>query len=310
MHSGDAWFKISLVVILSACLGLTAYYLFVFKPASDLRLLAAVSAEDHSTTSTPVISLLASTTSAGVAAPTTSAPAAPATRSIGTAKQTTVVSGVAKTLTQAVLQQVMNRIVEVVCKGDNADALGSGTMGLINPGTPTVVTNYHVIGLTGSGINSFCTITVPSAPDYDYTTGRPYVAQVGKFDGHYPDVDAAELQIEGAPASDFGKFPLPFCDESTIQIGDKVTLIGYPTLGGTTITVTDGIISGLLHNSYGAIYKTSAQMDHGISGGIAIMNDNPCVLGIPTWGVADSANAASIGWIQSWDSIKNSGQIL
>lgn len=216
-------------------------------------------------------------------------------------------------LTNAILNKIMARLVEVDCRGDGVDVKGSGSMGLIQNGSPSIVTNFHVIGLTGGGVNSFCTINIPHAPDYDYTRGTPYVAKVGKFDGHYPDIDAAVLQIADVAPGDlasFDVFPVPFCNESKVQIGDKVTLIGYPGLGGSSITVTDGIISGYLHTQYGTVYKTSAMMDHGISGGLAVRNSGPCVLGIPTWLLADAENAASLGVIQSWGSIKSSGQIF
>lgn len=60
-------------------------------------------------------------------------------------------------------------------------------------------------------------------------------------------------------------------------------------------TVTEGIVSGIVP---GPIYKTNAAIDHGNSGGIAILNKNDCSLGIPTLGV--SGLTAGIGYIQSY----------
>ncbi|KKS24033.1 MAG: hypothetical protein UU82_C0013G0001, partial [Candidatus Nomurabacteria bacterium GW2011_GWC2_41_8] len=52
---------------------------------------------------------------------------------------------------------------------------------------------------------------------------------------------------------------------------------------GNSLTVTDGIVSGVETDNNGVhYYKTSAKIDHGNSGGIAI-EDSGCVIGIPTF---------------------------
>jgi S1-C subfamily serine protease len=64
---------------------------------------------------------------------------------------------------------------------------------------------------------------------------------------------------------------------------------------GISETVTEGIISGIVA---GPIYKTNAAIDHGNSGGVAILNKNGCALGIPTLGA--SGLTSGIGYIQSY----------
>jgi len=71
------------------------------------------------------------------------------------------------------------------------------------------------------------------------------------------------------------------------------------------LTVTDGIVSGIEYTAYGAVYKTSAKIDRGNSGGLAIDNNSKCGIGIPTW--ATSGAFDGLGYIQSWDMIIKSG---
>ncbi len=297
----DNWFKIAVLLLLLLGIVSAIYYLFVFQPRRDTRL-AALQSEHQIATETPSVKPV--TASAALAV----APLTVTTSS--TAEPSPEAQSNPDSLSKSVLEEIMGRVVLVKCYGAGEAVQGSGTAGLIASTDPVVITNFHVLSYAG-GTSATCTINTPNPPDY--SPGDLFIAQVGLFDTHYPDVDAAVLHIQNVSSPDsnvFQPFPLPFCDESKVSIGDKVTLFGYPALGGTTITVTDGIISGLIKNQYGVIYKTSALMDHGISGGLAVRNEDSCVLGIPTWGVADPLNGASLGLIQFWDSIKNSGQIF
>ncbi|MBP9771917.1 MAG: trypsin-like peptidase domain-containing protein [Candidatus Pacebacteria bacterium] len=63
------------------------------------------------------------------------------------------------------------------------------------------------------------------------------------------------------------------------QIGDKVVMLGYPTIGAEeTVTATEGIISGFDED----YYTTSAKIERGNSGGAAIDVKGSCFLGLPT----------------------------
>ena len=56
--------------------------------------------------------------------------------------------------------------------------------------------------------------------------------------------------------------------------------MGYPGIGTQGgITATEGIVSGI-ENQY---YVTSAKIDQGNSGGLAVLVKDNCFLGIPTW---------------------------
>ena len=72
----------------------------------------------------------------------------------------------------------------------------------------------------------------------------------------------------------------PICN--SVSIGDHISVLGYPGIGGESLTVTDGIVSGFEFRSGERYVKTSAKIDQGNSGGIAIM-DSGCIVGIPTY---------------------------
>jgi len=170
-------------------------------------------------------------------------------------------------------------VVNILC--DN----GSGGSGTIISEDGVVLTNYHVIDGTKS-----CFVTIP-----DIISGQPleiYEATpivVPKLSKEY---DIASLTIN-APYKDedgkiwgtytkkFPNFLLPeTCDISTpSKLGDSVIIYGYPiTSGGNNLTITSGIISSFADD--GSIF-TTAQIDSGNSGGLAIDQDG-CWLGIPS----------------------------
>lgn len=85
-----------------------------------------------------------------------------------------------------------------------------------------------------------------------------------------------------------------FCKKEA-SVGDEIVVLGYPSIGSNRgITATEGIISGIedMH------YVTSAKVEHGNSGGIAIGVKNNCYLGIPTF--VKSGTLESLARILKW----------
>lgn len=77
---------------------------------------------------------------------------------------------------------------------------------------------------------------------------------------------------------------VPLGDSDKLMLGDDLTILGYPGIGGTTITLTSGEVSGFTsEGDYGAraFIKTSATIAGGNSGGLAA-NDVGEIIGIPT----------------------------
>jgi S1-C subfamily serine protease len=73
-----------------------------------------------------------------------------------------------------------------------------------------------------------------------------------------------------------------------LSIGDSLTVFGYPALGGETITVSNGVVSGFDSSGGSELIKISAVINSGNSGGPVIDKDNKVI------GVASAANQAGI----------------
>jgi S1-C subfamily serine protease len=114
-----------------------------------------------------------------------------------------------------------------------------------------------------------------------------YYAEVVQADER---LDLAVLRITEDLAGklvNLGDLDLPYVnlgDADALRLGDSVTILGYPGIGGDTITLTAGEISGFTsQNPYGdrAFIKTSATIAGGNSGGLAADSDGN-IVGVPT----------------------------
>ncbi len=186
---------------------------------------------------------------------------------------------------------------------------GSGLLATLNS-APTIITNKHVVYNSTYGYTNRCEIKFPnddggyvyssndgSYPNYGsltvdsngndvaYISGMHWVHLIGSDPSIYtytpPSISLSERSKNN-----------PFACSSSESTGDSVLVLGYPADGPqidqfgsqTNPTVTEGIISG----TDGIYYTTSAKIDHGNSGGLAIDETNDCYAGIPTWVVSDS----------------------
>lgn len=114
-----------------------------------------------------------------------------------------------------------------------------------------------------------------------------YFASVVAADGY---LDAALIRIDrtldGAPVA-AGSVNLPFLpigDSDALGVGDELTVVGYPAIGGNTISLSAGLISGFLGDPRigdRAWLKTDAIVSQGNSGGLAA-NAAGELVGIPT----------------------------
>lgn len=198
-------------------------------------------------------------------------------------------------------------IVKLTCAvNSNDSSQGSGTL-FFNPGNGvfTIFTNYHVIK-TDDGSPPLCIVTVyPNSPSL--TGALAYKSQAGSFKD-FGGLDISAFSVEAIDDSVgqslFGQStskPFSYLQQLALdgkttvlcgqpQIGEKVFILGYPALGGDSITVTDGIIAGVENDGITKYYKTSAKVEHGNSGGAAIL-ENGCFLGIPTLAISGSVES-------------------
>ncbi len=86
-----------------------------------------------------------------------------------------------------------------------------------------------------------------------------------------------------------------FCEFRDVGVGDRITILSFPKFTGPSNAVSDGYVTNILD---GPVYEASAIIDQGSSGGVALLNKERCVLGMPTWkGVGSKLG---LSYIQSW----------
>jgi peptidoglycan hydrolase-like protein with peptidoglycan-binding domain len=223
-------------------------------------------------------------------------------------------------------QHVLPSVVQIDCAdvdGGPEAYEGSGLY-YLDPTThaPSVATNAHVV-LGSDGKFHGCNVYFPNPIDgsyYDtaYAAGQAdvYNTDIASIDGQEVDgLDYAVLTLTGSQPNQSGVgSPFPpqkedgfavtnaECDDSdpNVEIGDPVYALGYPAIGGQSVTLTNGVISGF-EGDFNEWLKTSATINHGSSGGIAIGANNACLYGIPSNGTETAGD--NLGFLISYDFI-------
>jgi curved DNA-binding protein CbpA len=221
-------------------------------------------------------------------------------------------------LSPSIIAQIEPSVAEINCySADNSwESSGSGLSYLSkSTGINYIETNYHVYtGAMIGGVAPTCYAVFPEPPDFSYNVYYgDYRLNLDAWHYNPNTYEDAALFTLGTPIPNsvpLGSIPVINdlkdnlsmseiqCSSSDVNVGDSITIFGYPASGnalGISETVTEGIISGILP---GPIYKTNTAIDHGNSGGVAILNKNDCALGIPTLGI--SGLTSGIGYIQSY----------
>jgi S1-C subfamily serine protease len=158
-----------------------------------------------------------------------------------------------------------------------------------------VLTNKHVVN---GNDKTTCEVMVR-----DPKNSQKQIAFHAKVIAQMVDMDAAILEVEYLAydsstdtTANFRPVPKGYafpektesCKDSDIKLGAKLAVVGYPLVGGDTITVTEGIVSGFDGEDY---IKTSAKIEGGNSGGGAFLIPSGCWIGIPS--------ASAVGEIES-----------
>ena len=94
----------------------------------------------------------------------------------------------------------------------------------------------------------------------------------------------SDIEGRSVKFADFDIPIVPLGDAQSLGLGDELIIIGYPGIGGETITLTRGEVSGFTtQEEYGnrAYIKTSATFAGGNSGGLAATQQGE-IIGVPT----------------------------
>jgi len=200
----------------------------------------------------------------------------------------------------AITQNLIDAEVQIVCT-DGADNWFSGSGTIIDP-KGIILTNRHVVE---GAYKNICFIgfleSINQEPNFG-SKENPNLAEV-KYITTSNDMDAAVLYLDNKNNNTYPYVNIWGSNSGSLKFGDKIEVVGYPGIGGSTITYTSGDFSGFGGSSDGTqnYIKTTAVLEHGNSGGSAY-NQRGEFVGIPTMVVTGSLN--SISYILSVDSIK------
>lgn len=223
-------------------------------------------------------------------------------------EQTKVSNQTNSETSKVLLDELASSVVKIFCLADYySDDIQQGSGILYKTSSNSsdlapyyVQTNLHVVKTTDGSFSQCLIVLYP-----DYKNGNVYLLfESENYRLYREDIDIAflkpqiiENEIMAGSLSDLSAFAQNESKSfecTNTNIGDHLTILGYPGVGGETLTVTDGIVSGFDFNSGIRYIKTSAKIERGNSGGIAI-KDSGCVLGIPTF--VQSGEMESIGRI-------------
>jgi len=190
---------------------------------------------------------------------------------------------------------VLNAVhsVGLILVRNNSDPAGSPPRprgsGVVVRKDGVVVTNLHVIAQDNSpALYSEVFFTLPDTGMEAELAVRRYRLKPVLIKREY---DLALLRVvaafDGQPVPASEVLPaIEVGDSRAIQLLDKLTIIGFPQGGGTSVTVNEGVVEG--KDIVGQWIKTSARLIHGNSGGAAVDREGRLV-GIPTKVVVDKS---------------------
>lgn len=184
------------------------------------------------------------------------------------------------------LYQIAKSTVRLYVLDDDFYIMGTGSGTIINK-DGYILTNYHCVGESTGLYNSEGYVAIAFTDDVRQNSQPQYFAQY-RYGVEYLDLAVVKIvsDINGKEVSgkDLNLSPITLGDSDALSMGDGVNILGYPGVGGDTITFTAGKISGFLDEDYDNEtdwIKTDAFINHGNSGGTAI-NDKGEMVGIPT----------------------------
>lgn len=205
------------------------------------------------------------------------------------------------------LQRALQSTVLVLVPDNNGDLTNAGSGTVLDAEQGLILTNFHVMTDPDSGDilnnDNFAAIGVTPTD----LRGAPVLRYGAKMIAHDAKYDLALLQITGllddsraALPSNLGLTAPPRGDSESLLPGDRLAVIGYPGLGGATVTYTEGVVSGFLDEDLDGEFewiKTDTEVNPGNSGGLAIDGAGNFI-GVPTAGYSRADVAGKISLVR------------
>jgi serine protease Do len=195
------------------------------------------------------------------------------------------------------ISNTMHAVVQVVALrqaflgGMSPAWTGSGT--IVHP-SGIILTNCHVANPRAMGMSAppADRLAIAITERSDQSPVLTYFAQVLV---QSPELDLALLKVvsdtNGRAVSNLNLPYVPLGDSDALELGDTISIFGYPGIGGETVTFTSGSVSGFTQEEKlrlaRAWIKTDATIAGGNSGGTAI-NAGGELVGVPTQAAAGS----------------------
>lgn len=181
------------------------------------------------------------------------------------------------------IQELARAAVQLIGLDEDGRAVCAGS-GVVVESDGTILTNAHVV--TRTDTCRFSSIGVAVAANSTAPAELRYRAELLEFDR---ELDLAVLRITGMADGVSGALPdsfvwAPLGDSDSVALGDGVRILGFPVIGGDTITLTTGTVSGFSSQTGvgdRALIKTDATISAGNSGGMALDRLGR-VIGIPS----------------------------
>ncbi|MER2513619.1 MAG: serine protease [Nitrosomonas ureae] len=207
-------------------------------------------------------------------------------------------------VTPAIIRDPLERsrqaTVQVLVENDHEPGEFSAGSGSVITSQGHILTNFHVLGdpNTGQFFNRAGVVLIAisssdmrSEPQVTY---RAEIEQANRVD------DLVLLRIIAFSnntllPTGFSMPYMPIGDSNTVQIGDEILILGYPDIGGRSITQTRGIVSGFVTSDN--FFKTDAEINPGNSGGAAVNRDG-LLIGIPTAGSIGEEFPGKLGLVR------------
>jgi putative serine protease PepD len=193
------------------------------------------------------------------------------------------------------------QVQQLAVASDPTSVVGWGS-GTIIGADGLILTNAHVARPSATGLAIYegdptpvrdpVGLVVAVVEAEDRPPVQRYRATVIAADGY---LDAALIRIDrnldgSTIAPGTLRLPIvPVGDSDALRVGDDLSIVGFPGIGGDTISLSAGEVSGFLGDDRignRAWIKTDAVVSHGNSGGLAA-DASGRIVGIPTRGRED-----------------------
>ena len=206
------------------------------------------------------------------------------------------------------LARALKSTVLVLTLDNSFDVIANGSGSILDSQRGLILTNFHVVGDDEAGTlynDDGLVVIGVMPPDLK---GAPILKYVGKMIQGDAELDLAVVEIVAllddpdAPLpNNLGLTEVPTGDSDAMMIGDEMSMLGYPGLGGATVTFTQGVVSGFLDDDNNSIYewiKTDTEVNPGNSGGLAI-NAAGEFIGVPTIAISGIDVTGKLSLIRS-----------